>query len=95
MKRWIIAFLLLFPFLAIAQNFEDRWTGHFSYVSVKDISQGDNKIFVGAENAVFTYDLSTQQIKTLSTVNGLQVNSLPQYIIVRHLNCWLLAMKMG
>jgi len=71
MKRWIIAFLLLFPFLAIAQNFQDRWTGHFSYVSVKDISQGDNKIFVGAENAVFTYDLSTQQIKTLSTVNGL------------------------
>ncbi len=71
MKRWIIAFLLLTPFLASAQNFEDRWTGYFSYVSVKDISQGDNKIFVGAENAVFTYDLSTQQIKTLSTVNGL------------------------
>ncbi|MEH6764373.1 type IX secretion system anionic LPS delivery protein PorZ [Aequorivita antarctica] len=71
MKRWIIAFLLLIPFLAIAQNFEDRWTGHFSYVSVKDISQGDNKIFVGAENAVFTYNLSTQKIKTLSTVNGL------------------------
>lgn len=71
MKRWIIAFLLLIPFLASAQNFEDRWTGYFSYVSVKDISQGNNKIFVGAENAVFTYDLSTQQIKTLSTVNGL------------------------
>ena len=71
MKRWIIAFLLLIPFLASAQNFEDRWTGYFSYVSVKDISQGNNKIFVGAENAVFTHDLSTQQIKTLSTVNGL------------------------
>jgi len=71
MKRWIIAFLLFIPFLASAQNFEDRWTGYFSYVSVKDISQGDNKIFVGAENAVFTYDLSTQQIETLSTVNGL------------------------
>lgn len=71
MKRWAIAFLLIFPFLAHAQNFEDRWTGHFSYVSIKDISQGDNKVFVGAENAVFTYDLSTQEIKTLSTVNGL------------------------
>lgn len=71
MKRWIIALLLIFPFLASTQNFEDRWTGYFSYVSVKDISQGDNKIFVGAENAVYSYDLSTQQIKTLSTVNGL------------------------
>ena len=76
MKRWAVAFLLLFPFLASAQNFEDRWTGHFSYVSIKDISQGDNKIYVGAENAVFTYDLSTLQIKTISTVNGLSGNTI-------------------
>ncbi len=71
MMRWVIAFLLFIPFLSTSQNFEDRWTGHFSYISVKDISQGDNKIFVGAENTVFTYDLATQQIETLSTVNGL------------------------
>ncbi len=71
MKRWIIVILFLIPCLTIAQNFEDGWTGHFSYVSVKDISQGNNKIFVGAENAVFIYNLSTRQIKTLSTINGL------------------------
>lgn len=71
MKRWVIAVLLIIPFLASSQNFEDRWTGHFSYVTVKDIAQGNNKVFVGAENAVFTYDLSTLGIKTLSTVNGL------------------------
>ncbi len=71
MKRWVIAFLLIIPFLVSSQNFEDRWTGHFSYVSVKDISEGNNKVFVGAENAVFIYDLSTLGIKTLSTVNGL------------------------
>jgi ligand-binding sensor domain-containing protein len=76
MKQWAIALLFIFPFLASAQNFEDRWTGYFSYVSVKDISQGDNKIYVGAENAVFTYDLSTQEIKTLSTVNGLSGNAI-------------------
>ena len=76
MKRWAIAFLIILPLLAAAQNFEDRWTGHFSYASVKDISQGDNKIYVGAENAVFTYDLSTQQIQTLSTVNGLSGNAI-------------------
>ena len=76
MRLWALAFLLLFPILAGAQNFEDRWTGHFSYVSIKDISQGDNKIFVGAENAVFTYNLSTKKIKTLSTVNGLSGNAI-------------------
>lgn len=76
MKQWAIALLIILPFLAGAQNFEDRWTGHFSYVSIKDISQGDNKIFVGAENAVFTYDLATQQIKTYSTINGLSGNAI-------------------
>ncbi len=76
MKRWAIAFILLFPILLSAQNFEDRWTGHFSYVSIKDISQGDNKVYVGAENAVFSYDLYTQQIETFSTVNGLSGNTI-------------------
>jgi streptogramin lyase len=76
MRRWAFAFLLLFPILAITQNFEDRWTGHFSYVSIKDISQGNNKIYVGAENAVFIYNLSTKKIKTLSTINGLSGNKI-------------------
>ncbi len=74
MKRCIIAFLLILPFFASAQNFENSWTGHFSYVSIKDISQGNNKIYVAAENAVFTYDLSTLQIETISTINGLSGN---------------------
>ena len=54
-----------------AQNFEEEWTGHFSYVSIKAISQGNDKIYAAAENAVFSYDLSTQEIETISTVNGL------------------------
>lgn len=70
--RRLIAFLLLaIPIFVTAQNYQDRWVGHFSYVSIKDISQGDNKIFVAAENAVFTYDLSSHQIKTFSTIEGL------------------------
>src|SRR5690606_35875706 len=42
----------------------------------KDISQGDNTIFVGAENAVFTYNLNTQELKTISSINGLSGNSI-------------------
>ncbi|WP_310993313.1 two-component regulator propeller domain-containing protein [Aequorivita marina] len=70
--KWLAnAFLFLIPLLVTSQNFEDRWTGHFSYVSVKDISHGNNKVYVGAENAVFSYDISTLEITTLSTINGL------------------------
>ena len=71
--------LIIFYILGLslnAQNFEDTWTGHFSYVSVKSISQGNGKVYGGAENAVFTYDLQTNELKTLSTVNGLSGESI-------------------
>ncbi len=65
---------LLFILISIhgyAQNFETTWSGFFSYVSITDITTGNDKLFVAAENAVYTYDLSTQEIKTISTINGL------------------------
>lgn len=71
MKRLVAFFLFALPIFGLSQDYQDKWVGHFSYVSVKDIAQGDNKIFVAAENAVFTYDLSNQKTKTLSTINGL------------------------
>ncbi len=67
---------LLIPFLVISQNFEDSWIGYFSYVSVKSISQGNGKIYGASENAVFTYDLATKEIKTLSSINGLSGESI-------------------
>lgn len=66
--------LLLFCFVtinSIAQNFEDSWTGFFSYTSIKGISEGNDKVFVAAENAVFTYDLFSQEVTTIDSVNGL------------------------
>ncbi|MBW2938460.1 T9SS type A sorting domain-containing protein [Aureisphaera sp. CAU 1614] len=71
MKHLSFFLLFLITYLGIAQNFEDEWKGFFSYVSVKSITQGNDKLFVGAENAVFSFDLSTQEIKTISTINGL------------------------
>ena len=71
MKHIIRVIVLLQVFFLQAQNFEDSWTGYYSYVSIKSISQGNDKIYTAAENAVFTYDLSTQEIATLSTINGL------------------------
>lgn len=70
MRLWTALFIFITTLLS-AQNYEDRWVGHFSYVSVKDISEGDNKMYVAAENAVFIYDLATKTTRTLSTVNGL------------------------
>ncbi len=72
MKYFFLFFTILTGVLQVtAQNFEDEWTGYFSYVSIKAISQGNDKIYAAAENAVFSYDLSTQEIETVSTINGL------------------------
>lgn len=71
MKYLSFFFLFFITFVGIAQNFEDEWKGFFSYVSVKSITQGNDKLFVGAENAVFSFDLTTQEINTISTINGL------------------------
>lgn len=65
---WILLFCST---LGVSQNFEDQWKGFFSFVSVKDITQGGTKLYVAAENAIFTYDLETFELTTLTTINGL------------------------
>ncbi|QNJ97631.1 type IX secretion system anionic LPS delivery protein PorZ [Constantimarinum furrinae] len=76
MKQLLSALLLLFYSITFAQNFENEWSGFFSYVSIKGISQGNDRLYGGAENAVFTFDLSTQEINTISTINGLSGNNI-------------------
>ncbi|WP_339702563.1 two-component regulator propeller domain-containing protein [uncultured Marixanthomonas sp.] len=71
MKYVVTTILFFIVFSGSAQNFENSWSGYFSYTSIKDISQGNDKIYAASENAVFTYDLSTNEIKTISTINGL------------------------
>ena len=76
MKQLVRVVLILQIFFLQAQNFENSWTGYFSYVSIKSISQGNDKIYAAAENAIFTYDLSTEEISSISTINGLSGNPI-------------------
>lgn len=71
MKRAFCFAFILLSTLSFSQNFEDTWEDHFSYNSIKAISEGNNKIYAAAENSVFVYDISTQEIETISTVQGL------------------------
>lgn len=71
LKKFIFTLLLLIPLLNFSQDFSQLWEGHFSYLNVKDVSQGNGKIYAAAENAVFVYDLNTGEMETISTINGL------------------------
>ncbi|NND64321.1 MAG: hypothetical protein HKN48_14120 [Flavobacteriaceae bacterium] len=71
MKKNLFLLLFILPISIFSQNFEDSWSGFFSYTSIKGISQGNDKVYVAAENAIFTLDLFTQEVSTLSSIQGL------------------------
>jgi hypothetical protein len=79
---FIIVLSCLFMVKTNAQDFSDSWKGHFSYLDIKDVSQGSTKIIAAAENAVFIYDKNTNVIDKLSTINGLSGETISaiQYI---------------
>lgn len=70
-KRLIVIIICLFPLLPFAQDFSVLWKGHFSYNNIKEVVRGTNKIYAAAENAIFSYDIQTNELKELNTVNGL------------------------
>jgi hypothetical protein len=71
MKRLTTLLILYISFNGFTQNFENQWTGYFSFSNVVDIATGNDKIIAASENAVFIYDLVTSEIKTITTIQGL------------------------
>ena len=95
MKQGLFALFFLSCLLSNAQNFENEWEGHYSYVSVKAISQGNDRIFAGAENAAFSYDLSTMEIETISSVNGLSGESISTVYYSENFNLFVIGYENG
>ncbi|WP_136667281.1 two-component regulator propeller domain-containing protein [Flavobacterium sp. H122] len=92
--RKLLLFLICFCFVnTIAQN-NEQWQGYFSYNNVKDIVAGDGKIFVAADNSYFIKDILTNEVRKITTVEGLSGDSITrmhysaQYkkIIIGHSN---------
>ncbi len=53
------------------QDFSTLWQGHYSYNDIVDVVSGENKIYAAAQNAVFKYDTQTNELTTITTVEGL------------------------
>ncbi|MFM2369137.1 MAG: hypothetical protein RL619_1437 [Bacteroidota bacterium] len=47
------------------------WQGYFSYNEIKDISESTTAVFAASENALFSKNMATSQIKTTNTIDGL------------------------
>jgi len=68
------AFLVILFSVSVQVGFcqnNQLWKGYFSYNNIKDITQSDNKLYAASENAIFTKNTQTNEIKTINTVDGL------------------------
>jgi len=72
MRNTYLFILCSFFVLTIhAQDYSTLWEGHFSYLNIKDIVKGNDRVFAASENAVFIYDFQTNELETITTVDGL------------------------
>ncbi|KAF2341351.1 T9SS type A sorting domain-containing protein [Flavobacterium tistrianum] len=62
-------FLLLIQFCEAQGKLS--WQGYFSFNEIKDISESATSVFVASENALFSKNVTTNILKTTTTVDGL------------------------
>ncbi|MFP4844747.1 ABC transporter substrate-binding protein [Winogradskyella sp. PE311] len=74
MNKPVFITIIIF-FMAITksycQDFSTLWQAHYSYNDIVDVVNGNNKIYAAAQNAVFQYDTLSEELKTITTVEGL------------------------
>ncbi|MEM5563561.1 ABC transporter substrate-binding protein [Psychroserpens sp. AS72] len=70
-KRIVFILLVLVSFKGVSQDFSTLWEGYFSFFEIKDVTKGNDKIFAASENAIFSYDVLTNEINKITTIEGL------------------------
>ena len=72
MKKVIFLFLLCISTTIFSQiDYSDSWEDFYSYNNVKDFVKVDDFIYALVDNAVFTFDENTSEIKKFSSIQGL------------------------
>ena len=70
-KKLILLLVFIVPMVNFGQDYSALWTGYFSYNNIVDVAQSSTTIYAAAENAIFSYDITTQEVDELTTINGL------------------------
>jgi hypothetical protein len=78
MKIRYLFWLCLLSATVIGQN-NKSWRGYFSYNNVVHLAESDTKIYASAENAYFTKDLLSGELKTTNTVDGLSGQNIEAF----------------
>jgi hypothetical protein len=70
-KKLTFLLLLITSSIGHAQDFSTLWQGYFSFYDIKDVTKSTSKIYAASENAIFSYDLISNELQTITTINGL------------------------
>lgn len=79
MKHFLYLVCFFFGLTSVSAQVNTLWKGYFSYREVRDLAQSPNSCFVAAENALFSHNRASDEIRTINTIDGLpsqQVSAL-------------------
>ncbi len=76
MKKRLLLFMLLIVAETGFAQVNLLWQGYFSYNNIKDLSESSSTVFAASENALFSKNILSGQIKTTNTIDGLSGQSI-------------------
>ncbi|TCK67663.1 hypothetical protein DFQ05_1442 [Winogradskyella wandonensis] len=73
LKRYLLVFFLTLFCVqeAISQDFSALWQDYFSFFEIIDVTKSQTKIYAASENVVFSYDVNTNEVEKITTIQGL------------------------
>lgn len=76
MKKIVfILFTILFTSVYGQQN-NQLWASYYSYNNIVDITQSANRVYGAADYAMFYQNLATNELKTITSVDGLKTETI-------------------
>lgn len=76
MKRVLQVVALLAAICCAAQNNNELWGSHFSYNNIVDISQSGSRVYAAADFSMFSKNVLTNELKTITSVDGLKAETI-------------------
>lgn len=75
-KKLIFILILISNSILIAQSNNQLWEGYFSYNKIIDITQSETEVFGATENAMFSKNLTSNDLKTINSIDGLKAENI-------------------
>jgi len=67
---------LFFLVLSVFSQTNPSWSGYFSYNNVVGLAEANDKIIASTENAIFSKNLTTNEIITFNSIDGLKSDEI-------------------